>query len=105
MFSTSSKLKHKNSTWSLVAKGTSMSHDEYLRSYFTALEAAKPTPSWGLSHAISYEDGSVYALVGIGDARAQIRIQELDPDPIRMANAVIEQLRSIPMDSQVFDGG
>jgi hypothetical protein len=80
-----------------------MSHDEYLRSLFTALEAKQPAESVGLSHGIAYEDGALYALVGMGDVRAKIRVQELDPDPIRMADAIIGLWRSCPTENLLFD--
>jgi hypothetical protein len=54
-----------------------MSHDEYLRSFFAALEALKPAESYDLSHAIAYQDGTLYALVGMGDVRAKIRLHNL----------------------------
>ncbi len=80
-----------------------MSHEEYLRSFFTALEAKEPAEGVGLSHGIAYEGGALYALVGMGDVRAKIRLQELDPDPIRMADAVIGLWRSCPTENLVFD--
>jgi hypothetical protein len=54
-----------------------MSHDEYLRSLFTALEAKQPAESVGLSHGIAYEDGALYALVGMGDVRAKSAFRNL----------------------------
>lgn len=42
----------------------------------------------GVSHAIAYEEGVLYALVSMGDARAKVLVQEADPDPIRMAERV-----------------
>ena len=80
-----------------------MSHDEYLRSLFTALETKQPAQSVGLSHGIVYEAGELYALVGMGDVRAKIRVQELDPDPIRMADAIIGLWVSCPTENLLFD--
>ena len=71
-----------------------MTHDEYLGSFFAELERLQPVRSWGLSHAIAYEDGGLHVLVAMGDARAKVRVQELDPDPVKLATAVIEIWRS-----------
>jgi hypothetical protein len=71
-----------------------MSHDEYLRSFFAELEKVQPASLHGVSHAISYEDGVLYALVSMGDVRARVRVQELDPDPVKTAAAVAEMWRS-----------
>lgn len=66
-----------------------MSHDEYLRNFFAALESLQPGESCGLSHAITFENGAIYVLVGMGDEHAKIRVQELDPDPNKMSAEVI----------------
>lgn len=71
-----------------------MSHDEYLRSFFAELERHQPGAISGLSHTIACENGVLYALVSMGDARAKVRIQELDQDPITMATTVIAMWRS-----------
>jgi hypothetical protein len=39
----------------------------------------------------------------MGDVRAKIRVQELDPDPIRMADAIIGLWRSCPTENLLFD--
>jgi uncharacterized cupin superfamily protein len=80
-----------------------MSHDEYLKSLFAELERLQPGKSAGLSHAIAYEDGVLYALVSMGDVRAKIRTQELDPDPIQMATAVIAMWHSSLNSDLVLD--
>lgn len=55
------------------------------------------------SHVIAYHDGLLYALVSMGDVRAQALVQELDPDPVKMAAAVAEMWRSCLGKNPVVD--
>jgi len=71
-----------------------MSQDEYLRSFFAELGKLQPGNKHGVSHAIACEHGELYALVSMGDARAKVRLQEVDPDPVKMAAAVVEMWRA-----------
>lgn len=80
-----------------------MNHDEYLENFFSELERLQPAEDVGLSHAIAYEHGRMYVLVGMGDARAKVHIQKLDPDPIRMAAAVMEMWNSSINGNLVLD--
>jgi uncharacterized cupin superfamily protein len=70
-----------------------MSHDEYLRTFFIELGRLQPGNKHGVSHALAYEDGTIYALVGMGDARAIVALKEVDPDPVKMAAKVVELWR------------
>lgn len=80
-----------------------MSQDEYSPSFFAELGKLQPGNRHGVSHAIAYEDEDLYALVSMGDARAKVRLQEIDPDPVRMAAAVVERWRSCLRGNLVLD--
>lgn len=71
-----------------------MSYDEYLRTFFIELGKLQPSNKHGISHALAYEDGTLYALVSIGDARAIVALEEVDPDPVTMAAKVVELWRA-----------
>ena len=67
-----------------------MSHNGYLLMFFVELGRLQPGNRHGVSHAISYEDGAIYALVSMGDAWARVAVEEIDPNPIEMAAKVVE---------------
>lgn len=71
-----------------------MNPDEYLRTFFAELGRLQPGNRHGVSHAIAYEDGNIYALVSMGDARAVVEVKEVDPDPIQMAAKVVALWRA-----------
>jgi hypothetical protein len=71
-----------------------MSFDEYLRNFFIELGRLQPGNKHGVSHALAYEDGTLYALVSMGDARAIVAVEEVDPDPVQMAAKVVELWRA-----------
>lgn len=60
----------------------------YLREFFAELEKVKPRRRSEPSHAITFRDGMLLALVSIGDFRERVRIDALDPDPVKAARQV-----------------
>ena len=46
-------------------------------------------------HAISYEKDSLCTLISLGDARAKVFVQELDPDPTKAAEDVVTDLQAL----------
>ena len=45
---------------------------------------------------LAYDREAVHVLLGLGDARASLRFDQLDANPIRMATAVIEKWQATP---------
>jgi hypothetical protein len=80
-----------------------MTHDDYLRTFFAEMEKLQPANTHEVSHAIAFEDGVLYALVSMGDARAGVRVQELDPDPVKMAAAVVGIWRSCLWENLILE--
>lgn len=69
---------------------------DYLRAFFQ--ELSEQVSYSGYSHAVSFEGGSLCALLGVGDARVRIQLQDLDPDPKQAARGVLaswEELRKM----------
>lgn len=81
-------------SWNPTSLEAKMSHDEYLRTFFVELARLQPGNRHGVSHAIAFEDGRIYALVSMGDARAVVEVEEVDPDPLQMAAKVVALWRA-----------
>jgi hypothetical protein len=75
--------------------------NEYLLSFFRALEDLHRRTPGDVSHAIGYEDGTLYTLLSVGDCRLRVAIQELDPDPVKAAEMVVGQFKV--MSREEFD--
>jgi len=73
-----------------------MDHDQYLKDFFAELEKLRPVPVRGRPHALAYDREAVHVLLGLGDARASLRFDQLYANPIRMAAAVIEKWQATP---------
>lgn len=72
-----------------------MSPTEYLRTFLEELERAKPREICDLSHAIALQDGKLCVLLSLGDVRARLYVKELNPDPVRTAEAVVANWRDL----------
>jgi hypothetical protein len=80
----------------LTERNESMDHNDYLKKFFTELERLRAVPIWGRPHALTYDTEGFHVLLGLGDARASFRFDEMDADPIRMATAVMERWEATP---------
>ncbi len=72
---------------------------EYLITFFKMLRNLEPDRP-GVSDGIAYEDGSLYVLVGTGDVRVRIPVQEFGPDPAKAAKLAISQWKTMTADEQ-----
>jgi hypothetical protein len=68
---------------------------EYLITFFKRLEGLTQRRGCDVSNAITTHEGSLCVLVSMGDVRARVPVQELDPDPARAAEAVFERWTSM----------
>jgi hypothetical protein len=78
--------------------GGRMTSSDYIRSFLEELERAKPRESYSLSHAIALQNGKLCVLLSLGDARAKIYMEELDPNPVRAAESVAGEWRTLKND-------
>jgi hypothetical protein len=67
---------------------------DYLHTFFRELEETKSAGA-GLSHAIVLENGSICVLIGMGDCRARVPVNTLDPDPQKAAECVMAKHNSM----------
>jgi hypothetical protein len=72
---------------------------EYLITFFKTLRSLEPDRP-GVSDGIAYDEGSLYALVGMGDVRVRVPVQEFDPDPAKAAELAINQWKAVTPDEQ-----
>lgn len=79
-----------------TARCEAMENKEYLKHFFAELERLRPVPIWGRPHALTCDLEAFHVLLGLGDARASLRFDEMDADPMRMAAAVIERWEATP---------
>lgn len=73
-----------------------MDHNQYLKDFFAELERLRPVPIWGRPHALTHDTEGFHVLLGLGDARASLRFDEMDADPIRMGAAAFQQWQATP---------
>ena len=52
---------------------------EYLITFFKALGSLTQRKAYDVSNAITFHRGSLYVLLSMGDARARVPVQKLDP--------------------------
>jgi hypothetical protein len=52
------------------------------------------------SDGIGYDEGSLYVLVGMGDVRVRVPVQEFGPDPAKAAELTISQWKAMTPDEQ-----
>ncbi len=62
----------------------------YLSAFFRELNRLKPTESWAMSHAITYQQSSLCILIGVGDFRRKIFVEELGRDPAVAAESALK---------------
>jgi hypothetical protein len=72
---------------------------EYLITFFKTLRNLEPDRP-GVSDGIAYDEGSLYVLVGMGDVRVRVPVQEIDPDPAKAAELAINQWKAMTPDEQ-----
>jgi hypothetical protein len=72
---------------------------EYLITFFKRLRSLEPDRS-GVSDGIGYDEGSLYVLVGMGDVRVRVPVQEFGPDPAKAAELTISQWKAMTPDEQ-----
>jgi hypothetical protein len=72
---------------------------EYLITFFKILRSLEPDRS-GVSDGIAYDEGSLYVLVGMGDARVRVPVKEFGPDPVKAAELAISQWKAMTPDEQ-----
>ena len=73
---------------------------EYLITFFKTLRhLSQDRPEW-VSDAIAYDEGSLYVLVSVGDARVKVPVPEFDPDPARAAEVAINCWKALTSDGQ-----
>jgi hypothetical protein len=70
----------------------------YLRSFFQALENLKQGDQFGVSHAIAYQEESLCVVLSLGDCRLKVSVEEFDPDPVKAAEIVVTQWKSMSRD-------
>ena len=66
---------------------------EYLISFFFELGKLTNIREGDIPHGITCEQGTLTALVSMGDLRARVPVTELDPDPGEAARNVVELWR------------
>ena len=71
---------------------------EYLITFFKTLGSLTQRKEYDVSNAITYHRGSLYVLISMGDVRARVPVQELDPDSVEAAKAAVERWRSMGED-------
>lgn len=62
----------------------------YLLRFFTKLEKVKPRKICDVSHAISFQDERLCVLLSIGDFRERVYVEDLEEDPLRAAQRVVQ---------------
>lgn len=67
----------------------------YLSAFFQELNRLKPPKSWALSHAITYQQNSLCILIGVGDCRRKIFVEELDRHPAVAAENALNLWESV----------
>jgi hypothetical protein len=72
---------------------------EYLITFFKILRSLEPDRP-GVSDGIVYDEGSLYVLVGMGDVRVRVPVQEFAPDPAKAAKLAISQWKAMTPDEQ-----
>lgn len=83
-----------------------MSPTEYVRTLLEELERVRPRNNYDLSHAIALQNGRLCVLLSLGDFRARFYLEDLDPDPVKAADAVGAKWRDLkdrPVEIE-FDG-
>lgn len=75
-----------------------MDHSAYLKRLFAELEHLRPVPGWACPHALTCNAEGFHILLSLGDARVNLRFDEMDADPIKMAEAAIALWRTTPDD-------
>lgn len=88
--------------WGQTAERTQPVMTEYLITFFRTLRALSPgRPEW-VSDAIAYncEDGMLYALIGMGDVRVRVPMQEFSSNPAEAAEVAINRLRAMSSDER-----
>ena len=63
---------------------------QYLISFFSELGKLTNSREGDIPHGITCEQGTLTALVSMGDLRARVPISELNPDPGKAARDIFE---------------
>lgn len=71
---------------------------DYLNRFFQELEKIKPRNSYDVSHGMAFHKGSLCVLISVGDVRARIAIDKLDPDPLKAADNAVRKFKSMNWD-------
>jgi hypothetical protein len=72
---------------------------EYLITFFKTPRSLAPD-RLGVSDGIAYDEGLLYVLVGMGDVRVRVPVQEFGPNPAKAAELAISQWKAMTRDEQ-----
>ena len=67
----------------------------YLMTFFETLGSLTERNEYDVSNAIAYHRGSLYVLISMGDVRARVPVQELDPNPVEAAKEAVDRWKSM----------
>jgi hypothetical protein len=67
----------------------------YLMTFFETLGSLTERNEYDVSNAIAYNRGSLYVLISMGDVRARVPVQELDPNPVEAAKEAVDRWKSM----------
>ena len=67
----------------------------YLMTFFETLGSLTERKEYDVSNAIAYHRGFLYVLISMGDVRARVPVEELDPNPVEAAKEAVDRWKSM----------